>query len=573
MQKIKKRICGVLIAALVLSLISPVLENFDGIELFGVSYVGYVSASSNPGQGSRPDPGPSPQPELPVVSVSLKAVTEGVNVSWNALSGASKYVVKRKYAGEDYSDIATVTSTSFLDKNAKPNKEGTYTVVALNSSGSAISKVGDGSRITFIIAAIPVNVKYKAEGVSLNWKSIPQAGKYRIQRKIVGSGADWKAIKTVKSLNYYVDNTVVFGKTYSYRVVAMSAGGAYINEYGPASSIKYTAPIPKVTVENTAGGIQIKTAAMKNANQYRIFYKGNGKTSWTKLTTMKNGQRVFVDEKAVGGQTYTYTVVGMDKAGHYMNEYGSGVSIKRVVPDVNFALTSVGSGVKITWGAIGGAGKYRVFRKKNGEWDALGTVKTGEPLQFKDTTAKDGKTYTYTVVAMTSGGKALTKYVGKSITYHNPLKGEEVLVDEITTDGVIIISEPAIIEEDIIEDIIEEDAEEETEEDAEVIEEDPEEKTEEDAEVIEEDSEEIEEDAEEETEEDAEAVEEDAEEETEEDAEAIEEDAEEEIEEDAEAVEEDTEAVEEDAEEESGEETVAEEEEAAEEVSEEIVEE
>ena len=60
--------------------------------------------------------------------------------------------------------------------------------------------------------------------------------------------------------------------------------------------------------------------------------------------------------------------------------------------------------MKITWGKVSGADKYRVYRKTSkSDWKYIASTKN---RYFTDKTAVSGKTYTYTVkgVASTNGG-------------------------------------------------------------------------------------------------------------------------------------------------------------------------
>ena len=170
------------------------------------------------------------------------------------------------------------------------------------------------------------------------------------------------------------------------------------------------------------------------------------------------------------------------------------VTIERQMPAMDFELKSVAAGVKITWKAFDGAGKYRVYKlNANNGWSPLGTVKATETLLFRDKDVLSGSKYTYAVIAMTSGGTALTGFgEGKTIKYIKPASADEIVEAEVVdADGNTIVR--AITEDEISEDFVE------------VITEDPEEKSEDPEEVVE-DAQESVEDAEEEIFEDAEEV-------------------------------------------------------------------
>ena len=83
------------------------------------------------------------------------------------------------------------------------------------------------------------------------------------------------------------------------------------------------------------------------------------------------------------------------------------------------SLENVYGGVKITWGKITGAAKYRIFYKANGEstWHMVADTTS---TSYTWTGAKSGTNYTFTVRCVTSDGNNYTSDydpVGSSITY------------------------------------------------------------------------------------------------------------------------------------------------------------
>ena len=81
-------------------------------------------------------------------------------------------------------------------------------------------------------------------------------------------------------------------------------------------------------------------------------------------------------------------------------------------------IISQNNGVQVSWNAVPGAAKYRVFHKTGtGNWQGLG-ITTG--LTFTDTTAVSGVKYDYTVRCVSADEKTYTSSfdpVGKTITY------------------------------------------------------------------------------------------------------------------------------------------------------------
>ncbi len=85
-------------------------------------------------------------------------------------------------------------------------------------------------------------------------------------------------------------------------------------------------------------------------------------------------------------------------------------------PKIN-APANTASGVKLSWGKVAGAVKYRVFTKNGTGWKKLNDTTA---TSLVHSAAVSGKTYTYTVRCVTSDGKTYTSSydkTGKTITF------------------------------------------------------------------------------------------------------------------------------------------------------------
>ncbi|HIW14323.1 MAG TPA: InlB B-repeat-containing protein [Firmicutes bacterium] len=77
---------------------------------------------------------------LSTPSVSVKAGTGSVTVSWGSVKGAKSYNVYRKAAGGSWQRIATTTSVKYTDKKAKKGTTYSYTVRAVSGSSQSAYK-------------------------------------------------------------------------------------------------------------------------------------------------------------------------------------------------------------------------------------------------------------------------------------------------------------------------------------------------------------------------------------------------------------------------------------------------
>lgn len=134
----------------------------------------------------------------------------------------------------------------------------------------------------------------------------------------------------------------------------------------------------------------------------QLYYKkGNG--SWVQ-TSVSSGTYVHTD--AVEGAAYTYVMGYYD---YYNNwkEASSRVTIQTAgfgAPEIKATNVASTGKVKLSWNAIDGAVKYKVYRatSQNGTYKLQNTV-TGTSMINKSAVA--GKTYYYYVVAVDKNGK------------------------------------------------------------------------------------------------------------------------------------------------------------------------
>ena len=260
---------------------------------------------------------------------------------------------------------------------------------------------------------VSYSLKYKTSGVGVSWKKLSGASKYRVYRE-TASGT-WKKLTTTSSLSY-TDKNVVYGKKYKYMVRALDAKGNFISQKVSGKSIKYLAPAPKITLNNSQEGIQVKWAKMSGAAKYQIYVRRGG-DSWSKLGRVKG--TTYMDKGAAYGVTCTYAVVGIDSSGRAMNNKGSGKSLTRQNTFVTFNFDARQEGMGVNWSYYPGADQYKVYKKNSkGSWTLINTVRNGNSIIDKN--ARPNKTEVYTVVAYRDGTR-LTQYgTGKSIKYNVP---------------------------------------------------------------------------------------------------------------------------------------------------------
>jgi Ca2+-binding EF-hand superfamily protein len=116
----------------------------------GTTYSYTVSALNSFGASSQSVAATVTTPNTPGTPTGLRATagTDGVALRWNAVSGATSYVIFR-----DGTEIDTSTTTTFLDTDVEPATTYRYSVAASNASGDSdetaqitVTTRGDGTQ-------------------------------------------------------------------------------------------------------------------------------------------------------------------------------------------------------------------------------------------------------------------------------------------------------------------------------------------------------------------------------------------------------------------------------------------
>ncbi|MCH5320477.1 MAG: CHAP domain-containing protein [Eubacterium sp.] len=348
---------------------------------------------------------------------SISSVKTGTKIVWSSVSGAEKYKVLRKTNGTSWVTVGTTTSTSLTDTTAKSGVTYTYTVRCITSAGVFTSGYEIPSdSFTFISSPVLSSAYVNNDGTVIRWGEVAGAENYRVYYKIGNSS--WTKIADTTSTTYTWSEGKI-GTKYTFTVRCINSDAtAYTSSFDSAGSSVTILSAPKISsIRAINSGTEITWGKVTNAERYKVFRKTeNG--SWTAIGTTTS--TTFTDTTAAKGTNYSYTIRCITKDGKAFTS-GYDVAGKSFTALTNPNISSISvtaTGVKIVWGAISKAEKYRVYRKTTGTgWTALTTTAS---TTFTDTTAKSGTKYTYTVRCLTSDEKVYTSgynTTGKSITY------------------------------------------------------------------------------------------------------------------------------------------------------------
>lgn len=325
------------------------------------------------------------------VTLSADAtVSDAGKLSWQwyrdetAIQGATSktYTVDTSAAGE-HTYYARVTNSLSGCRSTSRNTNTVTVSVTLAS-------------ITNITASNTVN------GVSLSWDACAGAESYCVYRQAEGvSLSDADIFQTTTAS--YLDTDVESGQSYTYRVQTVAADGELFGDLSTSSaSITYLSCTQLSKISGTSGKITLTWKQVQGAESYRVYRKVPG-GKWKALANVQTLS--YTDTTATDGTQYTYTVRAMK--GTSLGSYDkTGLSLLQLSTPNAPTLTNVAKGIKVAWGKVTGAKKYRVYRKTaTSSWKLIGTTTA---KTYTDTTAKAGTTYYYTIRA--KNGTVLSGY-------------------------------------------------------------------------------------------------------------------------------------------------------------------
>ncbi len=250
--------------------------------------------------------------------------TNGIKVSWNTVSGATKYVVFRRQAGTSaWVNIGTTTNAYLLDKNVANGKYYAYSIRAYDANGS-YSAYESGKTYTAKFVATPkmTGISNATNGVYVKWSAVPGAVEYRVYRRGAGSYS-WKYLGSTKSLGY-TDTGVRYdsGDYYRYTVRAVSS---YFSGFDANGLVIKRLENPSLrSATSSKSGITVKWSSVEGTTGYYVYRKTAG-SSWTCLGSVGGtNNTTYLDRSARKGVTYYYTVRAC--YGKTVSSFNSGIS-------------------------------------------------------------------------------------------------------------------------------------------------------------------------------------------------------------------------------------------------------
>ncbi len=339
---------------------------------------------------------------------SFEAGKNSITINWKSIPGATEYLLYRK-GGEDskFRVLATVSGITYKDvEKITNNTTYTYAVRGKTATGDYGWYVGESFSYMDTVAITVTNEK---SGVKIAWDKVEGATGYKVYKRD-SDKTEWMELKNVEGdVLSVTDTEVTSGESYEYSVSVCRNGSE--SAKSDAVKINCVRMISQVTLANHADGVSVKWTEVNGAENYRVYRKLKGETSWTRLATLSNKTTSYVDKGATSG-TLNYYAVRAYSAETWSAYETYGINYI-ATPKVRSTSTAVNKGITLNWGAIPGAAKYRVYRMSDDgkKWVLQGKVTA---TSYTDKNVTLGKSYKYTLRAENSSN--LSAYVKEGWT-------------------------------------------------------------------------------------------------------------------------------------------------------------
>lgn len=303
----------------------------------------------------------------PSVTVTVDKATGQLNLSWKKVTGAAGYAIYRAVDGVAEAEPIMVTSAGYKDTDVVPGVLYSYQVVTCGTDSvfNSIMSKAVSATATTARPAIAVTANEAGKPV-ISWEAVDGAHTYVLYRS-TKSTKSYKVLVTLdKESCSYTDTTVSTGKSYYYKVIAVTENGTKsdYSAYKKATG-KCAQPVAGIDINAKSGKPVVSWAKVSGAKKYDVYratVTADDISNYSKLgTTTKLS---YTDTKASVGKTYSYKVVAVGSKSAYnslQSEATEPVTALMAQPAMKLSIDSKTGKPVVSWGKVSGTTKYSVM--------------------------------------------------------------------------------------------------------------------------------------------------------------------------------------------------------------------
>ena len=335
---------------------------------------------------------------VPEMTIKNDASTGKPVITMKNWNDKSKYEVYRSTSIDEttFELLAQMTENGYVDKNAETGQLYYYKVKVTTDDGV--------SKFTSLYPAtagcecpdISVNANYIDGKPVISWNKVPTAAKYEVYCSRDGLNGNYKLLWSGEG-NEFKDDDAKYGKTYYYKVKAISATGI-VSEF--SNTIAYSCELFKPVLEkaelNASNKPILKWNNVVGAEKYKVYRSTKADGKYTEIAVTEDIN--YTDSKVVAGNTYYYKVAAVADGTEAMSNLVS-ITCPINEPVIEKIQLNDNGMPEIIWNKVEGALKYKIYRSDNqdGKYNEIGTI---EETIYTDGDAKAGNVYFYKLVAI-----------------------------------------------------------------------------------------------------------------------------------------------------------------------------
>ncbi|MGA7853451.1 MAG: glycoside hydrolase family 44 protein [Candidatus Acidiferrales bacterium] len=311
-----------------------VLASVIALLLLHTGCVG-TSGSSHSGGGG----GGNSTPATPT-GLAATAGNAQITLSWAADSGATGYYVKRSTTtGGPYTQIATQSTTTYVNAGLTNGTKYFYVVAAYSSAGSSANSAEVSATPALPPPSAPTGLSAAAGNaqITVRWNASTGATSYQVKRSTT-SGAETQI--SAPTANSFTDAGLSNGTKYFYVVSAVNAGGESANssEVSATATAPATPPATPTGLQATAGNAQVALTwnASTGATSYHVKRSTASGGPFNSSLASPTGTN-YTDAAVLNGTAYYYVVSAVNATGESANS--AQVSATPTAPTVNVTMT------------------------------------------------------------------------------------------------------------------------------------------------------------------------------------------------------------------------------------------
>lgn len=229
-----------------------------------------------------------PEAENPTIS-SITGDSKSITIKLKGSPNISSFYIYRSTDGKNYSNIATTSSSTYIDKQVIAGKRYYYKVKGYAN----FNYTGYSSAESFLPMVAPkiTAIANKSSGITLTWSKTAGAASYQIYRKTAsGSYALIKTISGNKTFTY-TDTKAKNGSMHYYIVKAVNGKQTVKSA---SKSIRRMKPVSVKTASNVAGKkLKVTWTSTSGVTGYQIKYVTGKTTKYLTVTGASKNNAVI----------------------------------------------------------------------------------------------------------------------------------------------------------------------------------------------------------------------------------------------------------------------------------------